>query len=88
MTNFLRQLRTILPGAPIERCEGPCAAQLFIASRIKRQGSVAPFPRQSDPLPTADDHFAAQCFRLAAERADHPPPAAPDAVTFSPNAGL
>lgn len=88
MTNFLRQLRTILPGAPIERCEGPCAAQLFIASRIKRQGSAVPFPRQSDPLPTADDHFAAQCFRLAAERADHPPPAAPEHVTLSPNAGV
>ena len=88
MTNFLRQLRTILPGAPIERCEGPCAAQLFIASRIKRQGSAVPFPRKNDPIPGVDTHFGAQLLRLAAERADHPPPAAPEHVTLSPNAGL
>ena len=88
--SMFRQLFSILPGAKVrsQPYDGPCATESFVASRLKRQGSVAPFPRQSDPLPTADDHFGAQLLRLAAERADHPPPAAPEHVTLSPNAGL
>jgi len=84
MSNVFRQIRSIFPGAPVHREPGPCVSELFVASRLKRQGTTPPFPRQNDPLPTVDDQFAARCFRLAAERAEHPAPLAP----VSPNAGL
>ena len=80
--NIFRQLRSILPGAKHTQAEdeGPCACELFVASRLKRQGSAHPFPRQNDPQPSADTHFGAQLLRLAAERADHPPAAAPSSL--------
>lgn len=78
--SMLHQLFSILPGAkaPARPYSGPCAAESFVASRLKRQGTTAPFPRQNDPQAGVDTHFGAQCLREAANMLDHPPPAAPD----------
>ena len=74
---ILSQLRGLLPGVPIERDPEPCAATFFIASRIKRQNTGTPFPRQNDPQPGSDTRFAVECFREAAREAEHPAPPVP-----------
>ena len=74
---LITQIRSLFPSAPIYRETTPCAAERFIASRIKRQQTTPPFPRVSDPQPSIEEHFAADLFRVAAERIDHPPPAHP-----------
>jgi hypothetical protein len=76
--NMFRQLCSILPGAKPKSPAygGPCAAESFVASRLKRQGQTAvPFPS-----------------RLAVERSEHPTDYAHtqqvELSTISPNAGL
>ena len=84
MKTILSQLRSILPGAkPTPQCEGPCAAELFVTSRIKRQGTTPPYPRQNDPQPGGDTRFAAELFREAARVVEQPPPPAPPPVLHS-----
>ena len=74
--SMLRQLRSIFPGAKKTPDESePCTASCFIASRIKRQGTATPFPREADPKPSEDTHFTAELMLAAADRLDHPPPA-------------